>query len=251
MLTPPRLKPSLSLMALLQQPQDADSIIKGLWDVGLTSFQSGMDSVRNLTGNPIAGVDPHELVDTRPLLKEMEDMLFNNGKVCIDGPGACVRVLACWACMLASGPHKLEYTLPSKARACCTILTRWEQGACISKRAACVCIAVIHDEVVCSGLTGCHYAHVLLAKRLTGAAVVPLLFRASPSPSTTANHPVQGREEFANLPRKLNICISSTRDDFPHTHINDLGYEAVRHPETGEVRKRQREGTMCTCARHR
>lgn len=62
-------------------PQEADSIIKGLWDVGLTSFQSGMDSVRNLTGNPIAGVDPHELVDTRPMLKEMEDMLFNNGKV--------------------------------------------------------------------------------------------------------------------------------------------------------------------------
>lgn len=38
----------------------------------------------------------------------------------------------------------------------------------------------------------------------------------------------RGREEFANLPRKLNVCISSTRDDFPHTHINDVGYEAVR-----------------------
>ena len=28
--------------------------------------------VRNLTGNPIAGVDPHELVDTRPILYEMQ-----------------------------------------------------------------------------------------------------------------------------------------------------------------------------------
>lgn len=56
---------------------------------------------------------------------------------------------------------------------------------------------------------------------------------------------MQGREEFANLPRKLNICISSTRDDFPHTHINDLGYEAVRHPDTGEVR-RVGEGMRCS-----
>lgn len=61
--------------------EDSETVIKGLWDVGLTSFQSGMDSVRNLTGNPIAGVDPHELVDTRPLLRDMEAMLFNNGKV--------------------------------------------------------------------------------------------------------------------------------------------------------------------------
>lgn len=30
---------------------------------------SGMDNVRNLTGNPLAGVDPFEVVDTRPLLK--------------------------------------------------------------------------------------------------------------------------------------------------------------------------------------
>lgn len=29
----------------------------------------------------------------------------------------------------------------------------------------------------------------------------------------------RGNEEFANLPRKLNICISPTRDDFPHTQV--------------------------------
>jgi hypothetical protein len=28
-------------------------------------LQSGMDSVRNLTGSPIAGLDPHELLDVR------------------------------------------------------------------------------------------------------------------------------------------------------------------------------------------
>ncbi len=51
----------------------------------------------------------------------------------------------------------------------------------------------------------------------------------------------RGRQEFANLPRKLNICISSTRDDFPHTQINDVGFEAARHPQTGEVCGRARE----------
>jgi hypothetical protein len=43
-------------------------VIEGLFANGLTSFMSGMDNVRNLTGNPIAGVDPHELIDTRPIL---------------------------------------------------------------------------------------------------------------------------------------------------------------------------------------
>lgn len=37
-----------------------------------------------------------------------------------------------------------------------------------------------------------------------------------------------GREDMANLPRKLNICISASRDDFPHTHINDIGFEAIK-----------------------
>jgi len=45
--------------------EDADGIIEGLIKARMSSYQSGMDSVRNLTGNPIAGVDPHELVDTR------------------------------------------------------------------------------------------------------------------------------------------------------------------------------------------
>eukprot|EP00878_Enallax_costatus_P032413 GHUV01035619.1.p1 GENE.GHUV01035619.1~~GHUV01035619.1.p1 ORF type:complete len:454 (+),score=147.64 GHUV01035619.1:177-1538(+) len=104
--------------------EDADRIIEGLIAHNMTSFQSGMDSVRNLTGSPIAGLDPHELYDTRPILYEMNNVLFGNGR---------------------------------------------------------------------------------------------------------------GNEEFANLPRKLNICISPTRDDFPHTQINDLGFEAVKDPASGQL----------------
>nr|QBQ03924.1 ferredoxin-nitrite reductase [Haematococcus lacustris] len=103
----------------------ADKVIEGLLAHGLTSFQSGMDNVRNLTGNPIAGLDPHELIDTRPLLKELQDMIV--------------------------GPEG------------------------------------------------------------------------------------KGRADLTNLPRKINVCISSTRDDFPHTQINDVGFEAVQDPASGKV----------------
>jgi len=104
--------------------EDADGIIEGLIAHSMSSYQSGMDSVRNLTGSPIAGVDPHELLDTRPILYEMNRVLFNNGR---------------------------------------------------------------------------------------------------------------GNEEFANLPRKINVCISPSRDDFPHTQINDLAFEAVKDPASGAV----------------
>lgn len=29
----------------------------------------------------------------------------------------------------------------------------------------------------------------------------------------------RGNEEFANMPRKINVCVSPSRDDFPHTQV--------------------------------
>jgi len=92
--------------------EDAAAICDGLYENGLTSFQAGMDSVRNMVGSPIAGIDPHEMIDTRELCTELNDMITN--------------------------------------------------------------------------------------------------FR-------------KGNPEFTNLPRKFNICVSGSRDDFAHTHINDIG----------------------------
>lgn len=48
------------------QLPDVPSILAGLAGVGLTSLQSGMDNVRNPVGNPLAGIDPLEIFDTRP-----------------------------------------------------------------------------------------------------------------------------------------------------------------------------------------
>ena len=45
----------------------------------------------------------------------------------------------------------------------------------------------------------------------------------------------KGNPELANLPRKLNIALSPSRDDFPHIFINDVGLQAIVHPETQEV----------------
>ncbi|KAL4420573.1 hypothetical protein ABPG75_010229 [Micractinium tetrahymenae] len=104
--------------------EDADSIIAGLQQRGLTSFMSGMDNVRNITGSPIAGIDPHELLDTRPLCHALNAAITNNGA---------------------------------------------------------------------------------------------------------------GNAALTNLPRKINIGISSSRDDYAHCHINDVGLKAVRDPTSGEV----------------
>jgi len=43
----------------------------------------------------------------------------------------------------------------------------------------------------------------------------------------------KGNPEWANLPRKFNIAVSGSRDDYAHTHINDIGLQAVRHEKTG------------------
>ena len=37
----------------------------------------------------------------------------------------------------------------------------------------------------------------------------------------------KGNPEWANLPRKFNIAVSGSRDDYAHTHINDIGLQAV------------------------
>ncbi len=60
--------------------EDLPQIMMKLQEVGLTSVQSGMDNVRNLTGSPVAGLDANELIDTRPLLNDLQAMLTNNGR---------------------------------------------------------------------------------------------------------------------------------------------------------------------------
>jgi len=45
----------------------------------------------------------------------------------------------------------------------------------------------------------------------------------------------RGNPVWCNLPRKFNIAVSGSRDDFAHTHINDIGFVPTKHATTGEM----------------
>ena len=58
---------------------DLAPLLSAMEEVGLTSRQSGHDNPRNITGNPLAGIDPEELVDTRPLVAAIQELLLRDG----------------------------------------------------------------------------------------------------------------------------------------------------------------------------
>ncbi len=60
--------------------EDIPEIFRKLKAVEITSMQSGMDNVRNLTGSPVAGIDADELIDTRELVQQVQDMITNHGE---------------------------------------------------------------------------------------------------------------------------------------------------------------------------
>ncbi len=60
--------------------EDLPDIFDRFEKAGLTSIQSGMDNVRNITGSPVAGIDADELIDTRGLVRKVQDMITNNGE---------------------------------------------------------------------------------------------------------------------------------------------------------------------------
>ncbi|AFZ51769.1 ferredoxin--nitrite reductase [Dactylococcopsis salina] len=60
--------------------EDIPEIFSQLHATGMTSMQSGMDNVRNITGSPVAGLDGEELIDTRQLVKKVQDMITNSGE---------------------------------------------------------------------------------------------------------------------------------------------------------------------------
>jgi len=106
----------------------AADVIDGLHALNQTCIQTGFDNIRNMVGNPLAGIDEHEMVDTRPFCNMLNDL-------------------------------------------------------------------VTLDEA-------------------TGE---------------------RGNPVYCNLPRKFNICVSGNRDDYAHTHINDIGFVPTVHAATGEM----------------
>jgi len=57
--------------------QTVDLLI-GLHELGIINRGSGADNIRNVTASATAGIDPDELIDTRPLAKRMHHYILNH-----------------------------------------------------------------------------------------------------------------------------------------------------------------------------
>ena len=58
--------------------EDALVILEQLHEAGIVNKGSGADNIRNITGSVTAGIDPQELIDTRPLTRAMNQYILNH-----------------------------------------------------------------------------------------------------------------------------------------------------------------------------
>ena len=67
-----------NLQLRLIQPKDTPALVQRIQHVGLHTRGAGADNIRNLTANPTAGIDPHELIDVMPFCQEMGQIIIND-----------------------------------------------------------------------------------------------------------------------------------------------------------------------------
>jgi ferredoxin-nitrite reductase len=60
------------------EAKNAVATIEVIQDLGLCSRGSGADNIRNVTGSPTAGIDPQELIDTRPYARAWHFHILND-----------------------------------------------------------------------------------------------------------------------------------------------------------------------------
>src|SRR5258706_8223055 len=60
------------------KPRDAPEVLRRIQSVGLHTRGAGADNIRNITANPTAGIDPHELIDTSSFCHELAQFIINN-----------------------------------------------------------------------------------------------------------------------------------------------------------------------------
>jgi len=62
----------------LIEPKNAPEVLRRIQGVGLHTRGAGADNIRNITCNPTAGIDPHELIDTLPLCHQLAQIIVND-----------------------------------------------------------------------------------------------------------------------------------------------------------------------------
>src|SRR5688572_2625130 len=78
-------------------PRHTVPLLMGLADLGIIPKGAGADNIRNITASPTAGIDPHEILDTRPCARELNHYILNHRElyglprkfnIAFDGGGA-------------------------------------------------------------------------------------------------------------------------------------------------------------------
>jgi ferredoxin-nitrite reductase len=67
-----------NLQIRLIQPKDAPEVLRRIQAIGLHTRGAGADNIRNLTLNPTAGIDPKELIDCTPYVRELADFILSH-----------------------------------------------------------------------------------------------------------------------------------------------------------------------------
>lgn len=60
------------------KPKDTTELLRRIEAVGLHARGSGADNIRNLTISPTAGIDPYELIDTAPYVRDLAQLIMND-----------------------------------------------------------------------------------------------------------------------------------------------------------------------------
>ncbi len=62
----------------LIEPKNCPEVLRRIQGSGLHSKGAGADNIRNITMNPCAGYDPHELIDVRPFVNELATLIIGS-----------------------------------------------------------------------------------------------------------------------------------------------------------------------------
>lgn len=67
-----------NLQIRLIEPRNAPAFLRRIQLIGLHTRGAGADNIRNLTSNPTAGIDLHELIDCTPFVQELAQIIINH-----------------------------------------------------------------------------------------------------------------------------------------------------------------------------
>ncbi len=67
-----------NLQIRLIEPKNTAEFLRCIQSVGLHTRGAGADNIRNITANPTAGIDPHELIDVSPYCHQLAQIIIND-----------------------------------------------------------------------------------------------------------------------------------------------------------------------------